>query len=125
MRAEEELLEAVARGHRLLEDERAELLAGRLAGLGDLAAAKGELLETLEATIPRCPGTPAARHALTRLIEESRRNERLIAAAISGVGAAHRRIAAISATRRGDVAYAADGSRIVSRADAASRSSQA
>jgi len=123
--AEDRLLALLADGQTLLERERTELLAGRFDGLEGIAGAKAELLDRLERLIPQSRGTGPVRDALDGLIRESRRNERLIGAALSGVRSARRSISAILATRRGDVAYAADGSRITSRDDAVQKSSRA
>lgn len=123
--AETRLLDLVASGHDLLARERATLLEGRFDGLEDIGAEKAALLEGLEEAIRRVRGTRALRAALDALIADSRRNERLIGAALGGMRAARRSIQAIVATRMGDVAYAADGTRITSRADAARKSSRA
>jgi hypothetical protein len=125
MTSEEELLDLIADGRRLLGRERTACLEGRLDELGRLGAEKQGLLERLEAAIPGAPGTPAVRRALAGLIEAGRHNERVLAGARAGVAAARRRLEAIAAARRGDVAYAEDGSRIVSRDDAAGRTSRA
>ncbi len=112
-------------GRRILGDERRALLGGGFGRLAEFTEAKTQYLERLESAIGRVRGTPPVRRALARLIAESRRNERILAAARAGIARAKRRIAAIEATRRGDVAYAADGSRIVSRQDAGGRTRQA
>jgi hypothetical protein len=125
MRPEDILLAEVARGRALLDRERALILAGRFDEIGLIAEEKLALLASLEVVMPRSSGTPPVREALDALISDSRHNERLIDAARRGLKSARRRIAAIVATRRGDVAYASDGSRIVSKADAAGKSSRA
>jgi len=119
------LLSLVEEGHDLLARERADLLAGRFDALGEIAQRKSGLLDALEQAIAGAHGTPAARRALDSLIQESRRNEGLLGAALTGIRSARRSISAILATRHGDVAYAPDGSRITSRADAAGKSSRA
>ncbi|MGF1445899.1 MAG: hypothetical protein ACFBRM_06815 [Pikeienuella sp.] len=115
----------IAEGAALLAKERAQLLTGRFDGLARLAKAKQALLEQLEQAIPATPGSPTLKRALQSLVAQSRRNERLLAAARAGVAAARRRIKEIAAARTGDVAYRADGSRVVSREDAAGPSTRA
>jgi len=116
---------AVARlledGERLMEEERRALLSGLFDRLGAIGADKARLLAELETAVPATPETPELRRALERLVEASRRNERVITAARAGLLRARRRISAIEAARRGDVAYARDGSRIVSRQDGQTR----
>ena len=107
----------IAEAHALLAEEREVLSTGRFAEIGRIGERKTALLGALEPAIAASPPTAELRTALERLIEESRRNERLIEAARAGLAAARRRIEGILATRRGDVAYAPDGSRISSRAD--------
>ena len=124
-RGEDALLDLVTEGHALLARERDALLAGEFDGLDAIASEKARLLDAIERAIPRTRGTRRARRALEALITDSRRNERLIGAALNGMRAARRSIAAIVATRNGDVAYAPDGSRITSRADAIRKSSRA
>lgn len=121
----ERLLALVAEGRDLLERERALLLRGAFAELAELAGAKSALLEALDGLAGQVRGTEEVRAALTGLIAESRRNERLIEAARQGVGTARRRLGAIAATRQGAVAYDRDGSAIGSREDAISESSRA
>jgi len=104
-------------GHRLLAEERAILTAGRFDAISRITQAKQALLAELEPEVEHCRPTAALRLALERLIEESRRNERLIEAARAGLAAARRRIEAIVATRLGAVAYDKDGSVITSTAD--------
>jgi len=123
--AEARFLALVGQGHALLERERALLLEGRFERLETVAEEKSALLDGLEGAMRRVRGTRALRTALDALIEDGRRNERLIGAALGGVRTARRSIQAIVATRLGDVAYAADGSRITSRADAVRNSSRA
>jgi len=123
--AEARLLDLVSEGHDLLSREREILFDGRFEGLEPIGAEKARLLEQLEDAIPRVRGTRALRTALDGLIADSRRNERLIGAALGGMRTARRSIEAIVATRMGDVAYAADGTRITSRADAVRKSSRA
>ncbi|GMG83634.1 hypothetical protein LNKW23_28470 [Paralimibaculum aggregatum] len=122
---EDRLQALIAEGGRLLGEERQAIFAGRLEGLADIAAGKLALLAELDAAIAGAPDDPALRAALDRLVREGRRNERVLQAARAGIAAARRRLAAIEATRRGDVAYEHDGSRIVSRDDAAGKSSRA
>ncbi len=119
------LLALAEAGRRMLGEERRAVLGGAFARLGEFAEAKARYIERLEAETRGAAGTPAVRRALDRLLAESRRNERILAAARAGIARARRRIAAIEATRRGDVAYASDGSRIVSRQDAGGQTRRA
>ena len=119
------LLSLLARGHDLMDRERSLLLRGAFDGLARLSADKQELLVSLEAAMARVHGTETVREALAALIDDSRRNERIILAARQGVAAARRRIKTIIATGRGAVAYDRDGSAITSRDDATQKSSSA
>ena len=119
------LLSLLARGHELMARERSLLLCGEFEGLERLSTDKHGLLVSLEAEMTRVEGTEPVRVALEALIADSRRNERIIAAARQGVGAARRRIKAIVATGRGAVAYDRDGAAITSRDDATQKSSSA
>lgn len=121
MSPEDEVHELVERGHALLTRERAVLLAADFGPVEALAAEKGALLAALSEAVGRARGTDALRTALARLIEESRRNERILEAVLRGLRSARRRMAAIMAARRGEVAYAADGTRITSSADSISK----
>lgn len=112
-------------GVALLAAERGAIFAGRFGEIGALVERKGRLLAHLEEAIPKSRGIAPVRTALARLIREGRRNEKLIAAAQRGLRGAQRRISSIRATRSGAVAYASDGSRIVSRADAEGGTRQA
>ena len=112
-----ELLLLIQQGHRLLERERRVLNDGRFGEISEITARKQDLLTALDSATVHTVGTTEIRDALAGLIAESRHNERLIAAARAGFAIANRRIAAIVATRKGAVAYAADGSQITSRAD--------
>lgn len=122
---EDRVIAKAGDGRRLLSEERVAVLGGDFTRIGEFAARKQGLLGELEGLIPTARGTRAVRQALSGLIAEGKRNERILMAARRGLSAARRRIEAIAATRRGDVAYAADGSRIVSRSDAAGKSRQA
>lgn len=122
---EAEIIALTSAGRRLLAEERRALLGGAFERIAEFATAKQDLLGDLEAAIPRARGTRAVRRALSGLIADGKRNERILTAARQGLAAARRRIEAIEATRRGDVAYAPDGSRIISRSDAAGKSRQA
>ncbi len=124
-RGEPDLLDLIAEGATLLEAERSVLLSGAFARLPALTGAKRNLLARLESAIPGTRGTPKLRADLAHLVAESRRNERLLLGAREGIVAARRRLQAIEAARRGDVAYLADGSRVVSREDAAQRTRRA
>ncbi|MEM1344187.1 MAG: hypothetical protein AAGI34_06350 [Pseudomonadota bacterium] len=125
MSAQDDLLSLIEEGHALLGRERADLLAARLDRAATATAEKERFLEALEPAVRRCPSTETAQAALAGLITESRRNERLLQAALTGVRRARRRIAQILATRRGEVAYAADGSRIACPPDTAARNRRA
>lgn len=109
----------IAEGHALLREERAILSEARFGAMQRIITEKERLLADLDRAIEdaRRPPPPGVAEGLTGLIEESRRNERLIAAARAGLATARRRIEAILATRRGAVAYAPDGSPITARAD--------
>ena len=122
---EDRLLALIRDGEALLGRERRAVLGGAFGTIAEIATGKQALLAEIDGAIGTVRGTPALRSALARLIRASRRNERILRAAKAGIAAARRRIAAIEATRRGDVAYQADGSRIVSRAVAEGKSSRA
>jgi hypothetical protein len=121
----EQLLALTARGHDLMARERSLLLRGDLEGVARLSGDKHGLLAALEDAMAQVHNSESVRAALTALITDSRRNERLILAARQGVSAARRRIEAIVATGRGAVAYDRDGSAITSRDDATQKSSRA
>ena len=121
----EQLLRVIGEAHALLARERDLISRGDFTGLAALAGAKQAALEEIDEVIRRVRGTPGLRAALTGLIEDGRRNERLLAAARQGVAGARRRIDAIRATRRGAVAYDRHGAPIRSREDAVSESSRA
>lgn len=122
---EQQVIELVQSGEGLLAEERQAIFSGLYTHLPKIAVRKQALLSELDAAIPIARGTPLVRNALDKLIRDSRRNERLLRAARAGLASARRRLEAIDATRRGDVAYDADGSRIVSRDDATGKSSRA
>ena len=121
----ERLLRTIGEAHALLARERDLIGRGEFAGLVALADAKQAALAEIDEVIRQVHGTPELRAALSGLIEDSWRNERLIAAARQGVAGARRRIGAILATRRGAVAYDRHGAPIRSREDAVSESSRA
>ncbi|MGF1500256.1 MAG: hypothetical protein ACFBSD_00430 [Paracoccaceae bacterium] len=125
MTADDPLLVLVARGHSILAEERQTVASGRFADVSKIESRKTALLDALEDAIRKSPATVDHRAALEGLIADSRRNERILRAAQEGLRRARTRIAAILATRKGDVAYAEDGSRITSRADAEGRSKSA
>lgn len=112
-------------GHQILARERELLLRGDLARAALLCADKQALLASLDAVIPRVRATTPVRDAIMRLIEDGRRNERLILAARQGLALARRRLEAIAAMLRGAVAYDRDGARISCRDDAAEKSKRA
>lgn len=111
----------LAEGRELLARERRMLAAGALGDAEALARDKTAFLARLESAWPGLERVAALRKGLTGLIEDARRNERLLHAVRDGFAAARRRIEALEATRAGAVAYARDGSRITSRADACGR----
>jgi hypothetical protein len=119
------LLALTAKGHELMARERSLLLRGEFEGVARLSDDKRSLLGALEAAMRRVRGTDPVRRALAELIADSRRNERILAAARNGVAAARRRVETIIATGRGAVAYDRDGSTIASRDDATQKSKRA
>jgi hypothetical protein len=125
MISESHLFSLTAQGHEIMARERSLLLRGEFAGVAQLSADKEGLLMTLEATMAGMRGTEPVQNALAALIADSRRNERIIVAARQGFATARRRIEAITAIRRGAVAYDRDGASITSRDDATQKSSRA
>lgn len=121
----DQLLALTAQGHDLMARERSLLLRGDLEEVARLSGDKHGLLAALEDAMAQVHDSKPVRAALTALIADSQRNERLILAARQGVSAARRRIEAIVATGRGAVAYDRDGSAITSRDDAMQKSSRA
>lgn len=127
------MLETIALGHALLAQERELIGRGEYTALDGLAEEKQAMVRTLDELIrrlaaegPRDAGSRAdLRAALSALIEDGRRNERLIRAARQGVAGARRRVETILATQRGRVAYDREGAPISSREDAVSESSRA
>ncbi|MEM8990340.1 MAG: hypothetical protein AAGD08_07980 [Pseudomonadota bacterium] len=118
-------METVERGHAIMSRERSLFLAGDFRTVESMTAEKQSVLADIEALIPQVRGTPAMQDALQGLIRDSRRNERIIAAARHGIAAARRRIQQILAARQGAVAYDRYGKKITSRADAVEKSSSA
>jgi hypothetical protein len=125
MNAIDDLLALVTKGHDLMARERMLLMRGEFEGAARLSNDKLDLLGALEAAMRRVRGTDSVRRALAALIADSRRNERILAAARQGIAAARRRIDAVIATGRGAVAYDRDGSTITSRDDATQKSKRA
>lgn len=115
----------LAEGRALLARERGLLLGGDYLRAEALAAEKRAYLDRLESVWPTVAPAEGLREGLTALAGDARRNERLFLAAREGLAAARRRIAALQATRTGAVAYARDGSRITSRADACGKTKSA
>lgn len=103
--------EAVA----LLEEESRCLLTGAYAALPRLAGQKTALLARLEQVLPAARGDRDCAAALARLVELSRRTERLLEAAREGLAQARRRLTALAEHRDGLIAYAEDGTRIACR----------
>ena len=125
MSTDSRLLALVDSGHELMARERALLRRGDFAGAAELAASKQALLAALEEAMARSRATGSVRRALAALIEDGRRNERLIISARRGLSLARRRIDAIIATLRGAVAYDREGQSITSRDDTVQKSSRA
>ncbi|MEM6676686.1 MAG: hypothetical protein AAF675_02315 [Pseudomonadota bacterium] len=129
----EDLLALIAAGEAMLAREREACLAGAFVVLPGLAAEKRAFAGRLEAALAQPEaGAPLDRGrigqamaGLARLQETARANERLLAAMRAGVRRAARELARMAASRRGAVAYARDGSEILSREDAAGRSRRA
>ena len=101
----------------VLRCERAIFLTGRYSDLGEVNSRKGLILKKLGKVLGRVPHDPSLQRKLEALIAASRRNERIIAAALQGLRAAKRRIERLVQARDGAVAYAPDGSKISSSAD--------
>jgi hypothetical protein len=112
-------------GRALLAEERRLCLAGALTDLGALAPLKAGYVARLEAAAERHRATEETMAALAALVAEARENEGLLQAVRAGVRAARRRISELVELRSGAVAYWRDGSRIVSRDDAAGKSTRA
>lgn len=125
MSADDRLLRLVGDGHELMARERSALAGGDFRGLAALAAEKSVLLGALEVAMGRVRGTAQIRTAISDLIADSRRNERIILAARQGLAAARRSVESIIAASRGAVAYDRDGSTITSWDDALRRNSRA
>lgn len=87
----------------LLETEREALRRGRLDRIGDLGEAKLRLAAAVLAA-------PADAEALAGIGRRLRRNERLLAAALAGLGEAGQRLSGIRDGARGFATYAPDGS---------------
>lgn len=111
------LLDHVDTAMEILREERLALMRGAYEGIAAIAERKAAILERLESSVGTVPGTGEAVGALRRLIADSRRNERILAAAREGLAQARRRIATIARTSRGVVAYQEDGSMIACRPD--------
>ena len=101
----------------VLAEERGIFLAGDYDRIPMITESKLSLLERLESEIRAAPKTREVIDLIKQLIDASRRNEEIIAAARQGLAFAKRRISRIDAAQKGAVAYAEDGDRIVSRAD--------
>ncbi|MEO1490894.1 MAG: hypothetical protein AAFV19_01925 [Pseudomonadota bacterium] len=111
------LIDAVQEALDILSDERKIFLTGAYVQLQEMTERKLAILGKLETLIPKVQRNASVLQAMNTLIAESRRNEDIIQAARQGVAQARRRITAIRKTRSGAVAYAEDGSTIMSRAD--------
>lgn len=106
-----------AEGMDILDRERAAFVSGDYAEVVALTEAKLALLSRLDKALPTVPRNIRTLRRLERLVDASKRNEEIIAAARQGLSYAKLKIREIDSTRRGVVAYAQDGSRIESRAD--------
>jgi hypothetical protein len=115
----------VAEGRRLLAAEREACRRGAFEELATLAEAKEAFVARFASAAHDGAGPAPDRGAVEALLAEARRNETLIGAARAGVEAARRRIASLADLRAGAVAYWRDGSRVVSREDAAGKISRA
>lgn len=113
------LIDTVQEGLEILSEERRVFLTGAYAQLKELTERKLAILGKLESIIPTVRRNTHVLQAMNALIAESRRNEEIIHAARQGLAQARRRITAIRKTRSGAVAYAEDGTTIMSRADEA------
>lgn len=102
---------------RLLLDERKIFFSGNYELLGSIVPQKTAVLADIESQIVRTRPNLSLVAAMKRLVQESRFNERIIAAAQQGVAHARRRLRAIEDMRAGAVAYAEDGTRITSKED--------
>jgi flagellar biosynthesis/type III secretory pathway chaperone len=111
------LIDVIQEGMDVLSEERKVFLTGAYARLQELAERKLAILGKLENIIPQVGRSATVLQAMNALITESRRNEEIIQAARQGLAQARRRITAIRKTRSGAVAYAEDGTTIMSRAD--------
>ena len=89
----------------VLAEERACLIEGRLDGLATIVARKRHLLERL--TIAEI-----SPESLSRLAEESRRNQRLILAATEGARAAVNRLRSLRYADEAFNCYSSEGRRI-------------
>lgn len=111
------LMDTVQDGVDALAEERDAFLTGKYADLAAIAERKLAVLAKLEGLIPQVERSARVLEAMNRLITDSRRNEEIIQAARQGLAHARRRLAAVQKMRSGAVAYAEDGSTIMSRAD--------
>ncbi len=111
------LIDTIQEGLEVLNEEREVFLSGTYARLAQLTERKLSVLGKLESIIPTVERSANILQAMNILITESRRNEEIIQAARQGLAQARRRITSIRKTRSGAVAYAEDGSTIMSCAD--------
>ena len=99
----------------LLEEESRCLLTGAYAALAAITERKLALLARLEQALPAARGDRHCAAALARLVDLSRRTERLLEAAREGLAQARRRLTALAEHRDGLIAYSEDGTRIACR----------
>ena len=115
----------VGEGLDLLSQERDVLRSGDFPAMPALTAQKRDLLSKLQSGLTTSQRSAELVAAIESLVAEARRNEMLLRAAIQGLAAAKRRIKQILEMGNGAVAYAEDGTRIASQADAHRHTSQA
>lgn len=120
-----QLLDSITRALQILADERHVFMTGTYEKIAQITDAKMELLNRLEAEIRAAPRTGQVIEMIKQLIDASRRNEQIIDAARQGLAYARRRLGRISDAQGGAVAYAEDGDKIVSRADALGKDTSA
>jgi len=89
--------------HRLLENERAMLLAGNLEAVGDLLPEKEMLITSLNAKTTR------DEPSLRALGEHVRRNQLLLESALDGIREVSNRMEALQKMRKGLATYGSDG----------------
>lgn len=101
----------------LLDRERIVFMTGRYEEITTLNDEKLSLLTRLQDQLSEARGTPRAIAKLKLVVDASKRNQEIIAAAREGLAHAKRRLGAIRDMEKGVVAYREDGDRIRSLAD--------